>query len=31
MDNLKTPNTEGLVAYARNKKDITLKKVDTAI
>ena len=31
MDNVKTPNTDGLVAYARNKKDITLKKVDAAI
>lgn len=31
MDNVKTPNTEGLVTYARNKKDIILKKVDAAI
>lgn len=31
MDNAKIPNTEGLKAHARNKKDATLKKVDAAI
>lgn len=31
MDNAKTPNTDGLKAYAQSKKYITLKKVDTAI
>ncbi len=31
MDNAKTPNTEGLKAYAKNKKDTTIKRVDVAI
>lgn len=31
MDNAKNPNTEGLKAHARNKKDCTIKKVDAAI
>ena len=31
MDNAKTPNIEGLKAYAQNKKDATLKKVNAAI
>jgi hypothetical protein len=31
MDNTNKPNLEGLKAHAQNKKDITLKKVNTAI
>jgi hypothetical protein len=31
MDNIKTPNTEGLKAHAQNKKNTTIKKVDAAI
>ena len=31
MGNAKDPNTGGLKAYARNKKDATIKKVDAAI
>jgi len=31
MVNAKIPNTEGLKAHARNKKDATIKKVDAAI
>lgn len=31
MDNERIPNTEGLKAYAQNKKDAALKKVDAAI
>ena len=31
MNNVKTPNTEGLKAHAKNKKEATLKKVDSAI
>lgn len=31
MDNVRTPNTEGLKAHAREKKDATFKKVDIAL
>lgn len=31
MNNVKTPNIEGLKAYSQSKKDTTLKKVDAAI